>query len=131
MASLGNIWFLAIVTTLSILFTLRRVISWRLIFGYSVPIDVSMTILMVMVFKGTVSGAASAALAGLLLAVALTLGKAALGCERLALRRCGRFPWQVRWVVYKHDEGSAARAIRAAGKWFQGHKVSMQQRMAQ
>lgn len=89
MVSMGHIVLLAVITTMCVLFTLRRVISWRLIFGYAVIFDVTFTVLMIKLFAGSVTGAASATLAGLFLAVALTIGKMLVGYERLAVRRIG------------------------------------------
>ena len=100
MATLENIVVLSIITVLAVLFTLRRVMSWRLVFGYALPIDLTFSVVMIMAFKGTVSGAASATLAGLLLGVALTLGKLLIGYERVTLRRCGAISW--RWDKVRH-----------------------------
>lgn len=92
MTGITHIVFLALVMTASMLFTLRRVISFRRMFGYSVVIDLSLTILLVALFHGTVSGAASATLSGLFLAIFLTVGRAVAGAERVR-RAGGRWVW--------------------------------------
>ena len=114
MASLGNIIALAVITTLSLMFTLRRVMCWRLIFGYGIFIDVTLSIGLVIFFKGTVSGAASAALSGLLLATFLTAGKWLFGYRRVKI---SRYRWQLRWL-YKDYPGvlRPVKGKRKAGK---------------
>lgn len=99
MTSLEHITALAIITCLATLLTLRRILSWKLIFGYAVVFDVSFTVLMLLVFSGTVSGAASATLAGLFLGVSLTIGKALCGYQRVRLVWNGISP---HWVVTDH-----------------------------
>ena len=86
MSGVMHITFLAVIEVLCVLFTLRRIMPWRTIFGYAVVIDVTFTIGMIAVFKGTVSGAASATLAGLFLAVSLTLGRILIGGEQYRIK---------------------------------------------
>lgn len=87
MTGIGHITFLAVIEVLCVLFTLRRIMPWRTIFGYAVVIDVTFTVVMIGLFKGTVSGAASATLAGLFLAVALTVGRLLIGGQQYRISR--------------------------------------------
>ena len=101
MTTLDHIAMLAIITCVATLFTLRRVMCFKLIFGYAAVFDVSFTVIMLMVFSGTVSGAASATLAGLLLGVFLTLGRLIHGYRTITVQRAG---WRLS-VDYRDHPG--------------------------
>lgn len=64
--------------------TLARVMPFRMILGYATYIDVAFSVGMLGFFSGTLTGAMSAVVAGLLLAVTLTLGRKLIGYQRLA-----------------------------------------------
>tara|TARA_Y100000296_G_scaffold66371_1_gene78412 strand:+ start:40079 stop:40486 length:408 start_codon:yes stop_codon:yes gene_type:complete len=71
------------------LITLARVVPFRLILGYATLVDVVFSMGMLGFFAGTLTGAMAAVLAGLILAVALTLGRKVFGYQRFALSRSG------------------------------------------
>lgn len=64
--------------------TLARVVPLRMILGYATWVDVGFSVGMLGFFSGTLTGAMSAVVAGLLLAVTLTIGRKLLGYQRLA-----------------------------------------------
>lgn len=62
--------------------------------GYNNFVDVTFTILMVLMFHGTFSGLISASIAGVVMSASLYVSKALLGYERL--ERQSMFKWE--WV---------------------------------
>lgn len=119
------VW-LGFIMAASLTVTLRRVMTFRIIFGYATLIDVVFTSLLVWLFHGTLAGMSGAAVAGLVIAVGLSVGKWACGYRRLSFR--GRrlhyvdYPgvvpltWQSfwNWIRGKAKEQYAAAAMRAA-----------------
>lgn len=84
-----ELFILAVVIVLSLITTLVRMVNIRLLFGYAVFVDLFFTLTITAAFLGTFKGVIAATLAGLILGVALTIGKALMGYQRLSLRRCG------------------------------------------
>lgn len=82
------VWFIgALCLVASLYVTGARVLPIKLILGYATAIDVVFTVCMLGMFAGTLTGAMSAALAGLMLAVSLSVGRWVFGYDRIVLRR--------------------------------------------
>lgn len=79
-----------ILTVCSLLAFVARIIPLKLFFGYATYIDVTFTILMFVVFHGTLGGAMTATAGGLFLSGVLTAGRYVFGYSRVKyLKRCG------------------------------------------
>lgn len=76
-----------LVVVVSLLFFVGRIIPIRVFFGYATQIDVTFTVLMFIVFEGTLGGALTATVAGLFLSCLLTGGRYFLGYSRVAFNR--------------------------------------------
>lgn len=74
--------------------TLLRVLPLRRILGWATPLDLAFSALMVWMFHGTLAGMTGAAVGGLVLAVALTVGRWLFGYSKPTLARSGRFKWR-------------------------------------
>lgn len=72
---LSTLLVLSVATVLAILITLSRVVSLRTIVKYGAIVDIIVSIGLMIVLAGTAVGAASAIVAGLFLAIALTVLK--------------------------------------------------------
>lgn len=84
------VWFLGAACIVASLYvTAARVLPVKLILGYATVIDVVFTVLLIVVFHGSLTGLMSATLAGLLMACSLSFGRWLLGYQRLSLRRVG------------------------------------------
>lgn len=81
-----------LIVVISLLFFIGRIISLRLFFGYATVIDVTFTVLMFIIFEGTLGGALTATVAGLFLSLILTCGRYFIGYTRIAYnKRIGFF----------------------------------------
>lgn len=79
-----------ILTVVSLLAFVARIIPMKLFFGYATYIDVTFTVLMFIIFEGTLGGALTATAGGLFLSAVLTAGRYVFGYSRVKyLRRCG------------------------------------------
>lgn len=74
-----------IVATLFV--TASRVLPIRVILGYSVCVDVLFTIGLFILFHGSVTGLMAATLAGLIMAITLSVGRWAIGYQRFSFSR--------------------------------------------
>lgn len=74
--------------------TVLRVMPLRRMLGWATPIDIGFSALLVWSFHGTLAGMTGAAVGGLVLALALTLGRWLCGYRKPALVRSGRFSWR-------------------------------------
>ena len=72
---LTTLLVLSMATVLAILITLSRIVSLRTITKYGAFVDITVSIGLMFILAGTAVGAASAIVAGLFLAIALTLLK--------------------------------------------------------
>lgn len=77
---------LAAVTVAAVLVTLNRVIKLKKLLGLATLIDVLFSVLMLIVFAGTLGGTLVAISAGLLMAVTLSVLRKIIGFEKLTLR---------------------------------------------
>ena len=72
---LSTLIVLSVCTVLAILITLSRIMSLRTVVKYGAVVDIVFSIALMIVLAGTAVGAASAVVAGLFLAIALTVLK--------------------------------------------------------
>jgi hypothetical protein len=77
---------LAAVTVAAVLVTLNRVIKLKKLLGLATLIDVLFSVLMLIVFAGTLGGTLVAISAGLLMAVTLSVLRKIIGFEKLTIR---------------------------------------------
>lgn len=111
-------FWVSLVIVAALLATLRRVMPFRIMFGYAVWIDLLFTMTMVNMFIGTFVGLFAAVLAGLILTVVLWIGKLVIGYERLALRRQdGRLRVEVTRYPGWLDTASAGLSEALRGRW--------------
>lgn len=82
-----------VITTMALLLTLARVLSYKLIFGYATYIDVGFSLLMLVAFAGTLGGSLTAIIAGLCLALFLSAGRWCFGYSKL------RYTRRAGWIV--------------------------------
>ena len=81
-----------LIVVVSLLFFVGRIISLRLFFGYATIIDVTFTVLMFIIFEGTLVGALTATVAVLFLSLILTGGRYFIGYSRISFnKRIGFF----------------------------------------
>lgn len=96
---MGFLVLSGIVMTMALLVTLCRVLHWRLVLGYATVIDVVATIVLLTLYAGTFSGMFAATVAGLVLAVTLSVGRKLLGYTVLKWNKSLFRPaWNVRHV---------------------------------
>lgn len=74
-----------IVATLYV--TSARIFPIKVILGYATSIDLIFTVLMFSLFHGTMTGLMAATLAGLILAISLSIGRWLIGYQRIAISR--------------------------------------------
>jgi hypothetical protein len=67
----------------AVVLTLHRFASIKLMFGYAAAVDVSITVLLFVAMNGTLGGELIATLAGLLLALFLTIGRYCFGYSKI------------------------------------------------
>lgn len=79
----------AVIIVAALLVTMQRVIPFRIILGYATLIDVGVSSVLMVMFAGTFTGLMSAAMAGLVLALTLSAGRALIGYQRLRWRAGG------------------------------------------
>ncbi len=77
---------LAAVTVAAVLVTLNRVIKLKKLLGLATLIDILFSVLMLIVFAGTLGGTLVAISAGLLMAVTLSVLRKIIGFEKLTFR---------------------------------------------
>lgn len=77
---------LAAVTVAAVLVTLNRVIKLKKLLGLATLIDILFSVLMLIVFAGTLGGTLVAISAGLLMAVTLSVLRKIIGFEKLTIR---------------------------------------------
>lgn len=75
-------------------FAMMGRINIRRFLGYATWIDIAFTIIMFSLFAHTFSGAVAGSVAGLCMAVGLSLLRKTIGYERLE-----RHGWKYRWVI--------------------------------
>lgn len=82
------------------------IVFWKLgierVCGYDVYVDVTATIVLMLMFAGTYTGMIAAVIAGLLLSVALSITKKMRGYEKL--ERTGYFTWKWRYYPFEAAE---------------------------
>lgn len=64
------------------LFVLMLKIGLRRVLGYDIYVDIGCTILLIIIFQGTVTGTIAATMAGLILSILLLVCKYLIGYER-------------------------------------------------
>lgn len=84
---MGFLALSGIIITCAMLVTLCRVVHWRLVLGYATIIDVLATIGLLTLYAGTFSGMFSATIAGLILAVSLSIGRKLFGYTTIRWNR--------------------------------------------
>jgi len=73
--TISAILFMSCITVAAFLFFLARIMRWSTILRFSIPIDVTFSVIALTMSMGTWSGMAVAITSGLLLAVVLTVCK--------------------------------------------------------
>lgn len=77
-------------TVVSVVLLCARVFPVKLIFGYASLFDVSFHIAMVVVFVGTLGGAITAVIGGVMMSAILTLGRYVFGYSKVRwIKHCG------------------------------------------
>lgn len=100
---MGTFVLVAVVTVLGTLLMMGR-LNLKRFLGYPNLVDVSFTILMVMLFHSTFSGMVVGGLTSLFMSVCLWVLRSSIGAERLAVKR-GRFYMPVLyWRVISASE---------------------------
>lgn len=122
-----DIIILGAVMTATLLVTLRRVMPWATVRQYANVIDVSFTVILLLIFHGTISGAAGATVAGLMLATVLTLARWLFGYRRGALRRSGL---SVGWT-WEEQPGVINRAAAVIRRVLSGYQSRIRAQDAQ
>lgn len=85
----------AAVTVAALLVTMARVVPFKIILGYATAIDILFSVIMLAFFSGSVTGAFSAVLAGLMLAVFLTVSRKLFGYQRMNFVKASMFTYKV------------------------------------
>lgn len=80
---------MSVCTVAAFFVTAARVMSVKLLLGYATIVDVAFTVGLLFVFSGTLGGMLIAVLAGLMMAVCLSVMRRYIGYERLAYRHVG------------------------------------------
>lgn len=84
-----QVLLMGLCTVFALCITLGRVVPLRYILGYASVIDVGFSALLLLFFMGTFKGAMMATVAGLMLAVFLTVGRKLFGYSRVRVHRAG------------------------------------------
>ena len=92
---MGLLALSGLIMTTALLVTLCRVVPARIVLGYATSIDVIFTVGILTLYAGTYSGMLAATIAGLALAVVLTVGRKAIGYTYFTVRFEG---WKPRLV---------------------------------
>jgi len=112
-----ELFFAALMMVICIIFLLAR-LNLRRWLGYTVLLDIIVTVAMLGLFAGTFSGVVAGAITGVLFSIALEFMKRVLGYERLSLRGWVCYP--PKWSfskLYDYMQTSAAKmAARAPAK---------------
>lgn len=74
--SLVNIFFISFISVLAALILVLRVVSWATLVRHHLVADVVVTVSLIYLFSGTMSGMVIAACTGLLFSVMLSVGRA-------------------------------------------------------
>lgn len=86
----------AIMTVLGALIMMQR-LNLRRFLGYPNLVDLSFTILMLVLFAGTFSGMVAAGFASLFMSVLLGVLRSIIGAERLSIQRVGLVRFRIYW----------------------------------
>lgn len=86
--TVGGIVFLSCVTVAAFLFLLLRIMSFKRLLRWAIPIDVAFSIIALFAFGGTWTGTAVAITSGLILAIFLTV------CRSVSKRSPERFDYR-------------------------------------
>jgi hypothetical protein len=100
-----------IIIVVTVFFTLCRIAPLKRWLGYATWVDVTFTVLMLVLFHDTFSGVMSAAFAGLFMAVMLTVLRKAIGFERMHLKRT-KWWFEAKWVQYVPIKPRAPKFVR-------------------
>lgn len=100
---------LALTCCLAFLITAARLAPLRLLVGYGAALDIGFSLLIAALFYGTYTGLIVATLAGLFMAIFVTLYRAAFGYTRVRIRRYGL-------TIYTTREHHPPRWTRKARK---------------
>ncbi|WP_299073776.1 hypothetical protein [uncultured Paraglaciecola sp.] len=77
----------AIVLVAAILVTASRILSFKTLLGLATPIDVVFTVMLFFIFSGTLAGMVIATIAGLVMAITLSVGRYFFGYNQITFAR--------------------------------------------
>ncbi len=114
-----TVFTMALCTTIAFVLVFVRCFGWVPLLKYSNIIDVTFTVVVGVMFMGTLTGMLVAVMAGLFLSVFFTLVKASTG-----MGGTGRFHWIVKLYRNKRTpEGVNADEYDADGNWVYNTKA--------
>jgi hypothetical protein len=93
--SVASILFLSCATVAAFLFLMIRIMPWRYIVRFAVPIDIGFSVLAFFGFGGTLTGLCVAICSGLILAIVLTVAKRVSGAPDAIKNASVKFPFQI------------------------------------
>jgi hypothetical protein len=93
----------AVMAVLGAIIMMQR-LNLRRFLGYPNLVDISFTILMLVLFAGTFSGMVAAGFAALFMSVTLGVLRSVVGAERLAIQRVGLVRFRVYWKRIEASE---------------------------
>lgn len=94
----GSLLFIAGVLMAGTFFAMMGRINMRRFLGYATWVDLFFTIVMFGLFAHTFSGVVAGSVAGLCMALGLTVMRKTMGYERVRLIRVRWYRYQFRWV---------------------------------
>ena len=96
--------FAGLIAALGLLFLLFK-FGVRRIITYDIPIDITATVLLMVLFAGTFSGMMAAMFGGLVISVTLFVMKQTMAREELHLVKVKKFPYRAwRWIEVDPNE---------------------------